>query len=74
MNFLSRLSASLIGVAIVVVQPQLAVALPSQEVNAIAKDITVKISGESNGSGVIFERDGNTYYVLTNWHVAEEDG
>ena len=74
MTFPYRLSAALIGTAIVVVQPQLAIALTKEEVNAIAREITVRIDGEDIGSGVIFERKDNTYYVLSNHHVVEEDG
>ena len=74
MTFPYRLSAALIGTAIVVVQPQLAVALTKEEVNAIAREITVRIDGEDIGSGVIFERKDDTYYVLSNHHVVEEDG
>ena len=74
MTFPYRLSAALIGAAIVVVQPQLATALTKEEVNAIAREITVRIDGEDIGSGVIFERKGNTYYVLTNHHVVKEPG
>jgi len=29
-------------------------------------------SGSSTGSGVIYKRDGNTYYVITNHHVVED--
>lgn len=74
MTFPYRLSAALIGTAIVVVQPQLAVALTKEEINAIAREITVRIDGEDIGSGVIFERKDDTYYVLSNHHVVEEDG
>ena len=35
----------------------------------IAKDTTVLIDGQNSGSGVIFARNGNTYYVLTARHV-----
>ncbi|EDX72283.1 tetratricopeptide repeat domain protein [Coleofasciculus chthonoplastes PCC 7420] len=73
-QFPYHIPAALIGTAIVLVQPQLAVALSKDEVNAIAKEITVKISGENNGSGIIFEREGNTYYVLTNRHVIYQPG
>ena len=39
----------------------------------LAKNITVKITGHSNGSGVIFEQQGNVYSVLTNHHVVPID-
>ncbi len=40
---------------------------------AIAQDITVRIDGQSNqGSGVIVDRDQNSFYVLTNAHVVNQ--
>lgn len=65
------ISAAIIGVAIVVANPQVVAALTAQEVNAIARDITVLIDGLYPGSGVIVAREGNTYYVLTAEHVVE---
>lgn len=59
----------LLGAAIVVVQPQVAIALTAAEVNAIAKQITVRIDGTNTGTGVIINRQGNTYTVLTSEHV-----
>jgi serine protease Do len=45
----------------------------AQQVSPIASAFTVRIdvSGGGNGSGVIIARDGNTYYVLTAWHVVD---
>jgi WD40 repeat protein len=40
----------------------------------IAQEITVRIEGASNGSGAIIERNGDTYYVLTNAHVFKKAG
>ncbi|MBW4631921.1 MAG: serine protease, partial [Iphinoe sp. HA4291-MV1] len=75
MNFFSRrLPAMLIGAAVVVVEPQLAVALTPVQVNNIAKEFTVLITGKGTGSGVIFERKGDTYSVMTNQHVVAYDG
>jgi serine protease Do len=79
MKFTYELSAALIGAAaIVVVQPQFANALTPEQVNNIAKEVTVRIDGSSsasNGSGVIIERQENgnniVYTVITNWHVVE---
>jgi len=63
----------LIGTAaIVILQSQtLAVALESVEVGRIAKSITVLIrgNGASLGSGVLIQKEGNTYTVLTARHV-----
>ncbi|WP_293367063.1 tetratricopeptide repeat-containing serine protease family protein, partial [Microcoleus sp. CAWBG50] len=70
MNFSHRLPAALIGATITVVQPQFAVAqLSPQQVEAIGREITVRIDGGGGGSGVIIDRKDNTYFVLTNHHV-----
>jgi serine protease Do len=81
MHFQDRLLATLTGAAIasaiVIVQPLKATALTGQEVNDIAREITVLITSKdaqgniSNGSGVIISRNGNTYYVLTAKHVVQ---
>ncbi|MGF1491048.1 MAG: trypsin-like peptidase domain-containing protein [Microcoleaceae cyanobacterium] len=49
-------------------------ALSATEINAIASEITVRIAGPKGGSGVIVEKQGNTYYALTNWHVVNRVG
>ena len=66
---------------IIVVQAPSAKALEESAINKIAKQITVRIDGKikefdgkSNGSGVIVEKQGNTYTVLTNWHVVQIPG
>jgi len=70
MRFSYRLSAALIGATIIVAQPQFAVAqLSPQQVEAIGREITVRIDGGAGGSGVIVDRKDNTYFVLTNHHV-----
>jgi tetratricopeptide (TPR) repeat protein len=70
MKFQAGLSAVLVGVTITIVQPQIAQALSSTEVAKVAKSITVLIkASDSNGSGVIIKRVGNTYTVLTAGHV-----
>ncbi|WP_017717401.1 serine protease [Kamptonema formosum] len=76
MNFPRGLPAALIGAAatIALVQPQMAQALEPSEISARAKEITVRIDGPESGSGVIFERTGTTYSVLTNWHVVDTEG
>ncbi|MGI2906171.1 trypsin-like peptidase domain-containing protein [Tolypothrix sp. VBCCA 56010] len=66
--------AVLFGTAIVIVQLQIATALKSTEVSPIAEQITVRIDGAGTGSGVIIERQGNTYTILTNLHVVQEKG
>ncbi|NJR76369.1 MAG: tetratricopeptide repeat protein, partial [Scytonema sp. CRU_2_7] len=50
------------------------VALSPKQVSEIARQFTIRIDGESIGSGIIFERKGNTYFVLTNHHVVQEAG
>jgi tetratricopeptide (TPR) repeat protein len=53
---------------IALVQPY-AVAQSTQQVEQIAKQVTVQIDGQAPGSGVIVAREGQTYYVLTAAHV-----
>lgn len=74
MKFSYSLSAALLGAAaMAIVQPQIAVALQPEQA---AEKITVLIdeNGKALGSGVIFDRQGNTYYVLTVKHVVEYPG
>ncbi|MBW4634241.1 MAG: GUN4 domain-containing protein [Iphinoe sp. HA4291-MV1] len=54
-----------------VLLPQIANALNYEQISEIAKGITVLIDGCNSGSGVIYQRQGNTYYVLTAKHVFE---
>ncbi|NMF65714.1 trypsin-like peptidase domain-containing protein [Brasilonema octagenarum] len=74
MKFSYGLPIVLLGAAVVMVQSQVAVGLTPAEVNAIAKQITVRIDGANTGSGVIINRQGNTYTVLTNEHVVRLKG
>ncbi|MUG99346.1 trypsin-like serine protease [Scytonema sp. UIC 10036] len=39
----------------------------------IAQQVTVRIDGAKTGSGVIIERRGNIYTILTNWHIVEQN-
>ncbi|MBP5975272.1 tetratricopeptide repeat protein [Brasilonema sp. CT11] len=73
MKFYYRLAPVLIGVSIALVQTQVAVALSPAEVNKTAKEITVLIQSKKPryGSGVIIKKEGNTYTVLTSYHVVE---
>lgn len=41
----------------------------AESVAEIAKEITVRIEGATQGSGVIVKQDRDTYIVLTAWHV-----
>ncbi|MDJ0534500.1 MAG: tetratricopeptide repeat protein [Xenococcaceae cyanobacterium MO_207.B15] len=46
--------------------------LTNPELETIAQAITVKVHvGEYRGSGILINRDNNTYTVITNAHVAE---
>ncbi len=42
-----------------------------QEIQKIAREITVRIDASPAGSGVIVAKQGNTYYVLTAGHVVK---
>ncbi len=72
-----RLAAMLTGTAvvsaIVITMPSSANALSGTQVNDIAREVTVLIRGEQgHGSGVIIQKSGNTYYVLTAEHVVRK--
>lgn len=80
MKFYDQLPAILAGTvitsALVITIPNPASALTGQEVNEIARSITVLFQGTQgqHGSGFIIARNGNTYSVLTANHVvARED-
>ncbi|ABM79602.1 Hypothetical protein P9303_28721 [Prochlorococcus marinus str. MIT 9303] len=53
----------------VVLQAPPAVAQDASAVARIAKAITVRIEGATQGSGVLVKQEGNRYTVLTAWHV-----
>jgi tetratricopeptide (TPR) repeat protein len=62
--------ANVLGVATLVSLTQgLASAKTASEVKQIATAVTVRITGSSEGSGVIAERQGNLYTIVTNAHV-----
>ncbi|MGB3760566.1 MAG: tetratricopeptide repeat-containing serine protease family protein [Rivularia sp. (in: cyanobacteria)] len=70
MKFNYLLSSAVIGISIVVVQPQDVSAQALNQVNKIAKEITVLVNSQnSNGSGVIIKKQGDIYTVLTAAHV-----
>ncbi len=48
--------------------------LHSTKIAQVAQNITVKIEGAGQGSGVLIDRDGNIYTIVTNHHVVENDG
>ena len=45
--------------------------LAPEEINKIAKPITVRIDGVGQGSGVIVGKENDVYTVVTNWHVVK---
>ncbi|NER36120.1 MAG: hypothetical protein F6J93_19395 [Oscillatoria sp. SIO1A7] len=78
MNLSPKLSAIIAGTATVaaLVQTQPALAQKSEvDICEIAEAITVRIDGPgAGGSGFIVDREGDTYTVLTNWHVVDREG
>lgn len=51
------------------VSPLKAHAQDISDIAETAKQITVRIEGATQGSGVLVKKEGNTYTVLTAWHV-----
>ena len=45
----------------------------NSEIANIAKKITVRIEGATQGSGVLINKQGNRYTVLTAWHVVKDN-
>ncbi|OPH10595.1 GUN4 domain-containing protein, partial [Cylindrospermopsis raciborskii] len=68
------ITTGIIVAFITILQPILTLALTSAEIGEIATQITVRVSGPDQGSGVIISKNGNTYTVLTNSHVFENPG
>ena len=72
MKLFRQLSTAIISVTIAIIPLQIVIAAESEEIAELAEKITVKVSqtdGSGNGSGVIFNRGQNTYFVVTNRHV-----
>jgi S1-C subfamily serine protease len=68
----SVLAGTAIASALVITLPSTALALTGEEVNDIAREVTILIRGkESHGSGVIISKSDKTYYVLTAYHVVD---
>ncbi|PMB53360.1 hypothetical protein CEN39_04860 [Fischerella thermalis CCMEE 5201] len=76
MKYYYTLPPLLIGVSIVLVQAQVVLALSSQELESIGREITVRIVDSQNpivsGSGVLIKHSGNTYTILTAYHVVKD--
>jgi WD40 repeat protein len=73
-KFTYGLPVALLGAAVVVVQTSRAIASIPPQVRNIANNIIVRIDGAKSGSGIIIKRNGNTYTVLTCWHVVKHKG
>ncbi|MFM7560334.1 serine protease, partial [Cylindrospermopsis raciborskii] len=58
-------------IAFITISSSITLALRPKEIADIATEVTVRITGVSNGSGVIISKNGDTYTVLTNSHVFE---
>ncbi|TFI53062.1 serine protease [Mastigocladus laminosus UU774] len=78
MKYFYTLPPVLIGVSMVLVQSQVAVALSQQEVESVGREITVRVVDSQNptvfGSGVLIKHSGDTYTVLTAYHVVKDGG
>ncbi|KOP25116.1 hypothetical protein AMR41_17015, partial [Hapalosiphon sp. MRB220] len=76
MRYFYNLPPLLIGASIVLVQSHVAVALSPQEIENKGREITVQIFDSENpfssGSGIIIKHSGNTYTVLTAYHVVKD--
>ncbi len=75
MKIVYRYCTALLGTAtaLVIMQAKVVIALNATEVNEIAKNISVRISSQTPGSGVVIKREGDTYTVLTAAHVVATD-
>ena len=67
------LSAAVSGAALLAAQAPVQ-AQSAEAVGRVAKAITVRIEGATQGSGVLVKREGNRYTVLTAWHVVSSQG
>lgn len=73
-NLASVITGTAIISALVVTIPQKAQALTGEEINEIARNVTVLIKSENHhGSGVLISQNGTTYYVLTAYHVVRNE-
>jgi len=63
-----------LAIALFFPSPEVTVIAATSEVEKISQSITVRIEGTARGSGVIVERRGKTYTVLTNAHVLQQPG
>jgi hypothetical protein len=74
-KFYSGITAALFGAATIVsVQITAASALEPTQISEAAQKFTVMITGDCEGSGVLIERQGENYTVLTANHVVTTTG
>jgi serine protease Do len=72
-NLLALVTGTAVVSAFVVMQPVAAFAITGEQINNVAREVTVLIRGnQGHGSGVIISKNGNTYYVLTAYHVVQQ--
>jgi tetratricopeptide (TPR) repeat protein/V8-like Glu-specific endopeptidase len=70
MGYLGSWLPTVGAVATVALVQNVAVAKTAREVNQIAQAITVKVAvGQGNGSGILLQKNGDVYTVLTAAHV-----
>ena len=83
MNFYQQILIGICGVSLALMpkamvnsaqEYQIVQALSSQQVNLRAKQVTVRIDGDSLGSGIIIASNNNKYTILTNWHIVKDLG
>lgn len=55
-------------------QSEAVFALSNSEIASQTQAFTVQINGKQTGTGTTIEKSGNTYKVLTCWHVVDEPG
>lgn len=72
--FFRTLTTTLVCTTIIAVQHSPTVGQVARGISRQAQQITVRIDGEQEGSGIIIAKSGNIYTVLTNWHVIDESG
>ncbi|AUT03340.1 hypothetical protein CLI64_24605 [Nostoc sp. CENA543] len=67
------LSSTLTSISIILLyQPGAKAICSNNQVDAIAEKVTVLIDSSKPGSGVIIQHQGNTYTVLTAYHVVKD--
>ena len=62
-----------VSTAAILLSTSKAQAKDASEIAGIAKGITVRIEGATQGSGVLVKKEGNIYTVLTSWHVIKDN-